>query len=70
MQPAFRHDTVLPTASAIGPSAPVFVVQDAEGGTQAFAPINQGPGDTAWFGRDTPGAIARRDPHGPEGMRW
>lgn len=69
MEPAYRHDVVLPMASAIGPSAPVFVVQDAEGGTQAFAPINQGPGDTAWFGRDTPGAIARleflRDVAGP-----
>ena len=30
-----------------------------DGGTTAFAPINQGPGDVAWFGRDTDAAIAR-----------
>jgi hypothetical protein len=56
-------------ASAIGPSAPVFVVDARERGTEAFAPINQGPGETAWFGRDTPTAIARlrflRDVAGP-----
>ena len=36
---------------------------------RAFAPINQGPGETAWFGRETPAAIARleflRDVGGP-----
>ena len=56
-------------ASAIGPSAPVFAVDNRDGGTRAFAPINQGPGETAWFGRETPAAIARleflRDVGGP-----
>ncbi|MGI9001563.1 MAG: DUF1116 domain-containing protein [Pseudonocardia sp.] len=56
---AHHHDTVVPMASAIGPSAPVLVVENAEGGTRAFAPLNQGPGDVAWFGRDTDAAIAR-----------
>ena len=69
LEPAYRHDTVLPMASAIGPSSPVFVVDNRDGGTRAFAPINQGPGETAWFGRDTPAAIARlellRDVIGP-----
>jgi hypothetical protein len=69
LQPAYRYDTVMPMASAIGPSAPLFAVDNRDGGTRAFAPINQGPGETAWFGRETPGAIARleflRDVGGP-----
>jgi Protein of unknown function (DUF1116) len=69
LEPAYLHDTVMPMASAIGPSAPVFAVDNREGGTRAFAPINQGPGETAWFGRETPAAIARlqflRDVAGP-----
>ena len=59
LQPAYRYDTVMPMASAIGPSQPVFAVDNRDGGTRAFAPINQGPGETAWFGRETPTAIAR-----------
>jgi Protein of unknown function (DUF1116) len=59
LEPAYLHDTVMPMASAIGPSSPVFVVDNREGGTRAFAPINQGPGETAWFGRETASAIAR-----------
>ena len=69
LQPAYRYDTVMPMASAIGPSAPVFAVDNRDGGTRAFAPVNQGPGETAWFGRETPAAIARleflRDVGGP-----
>jgi len=59
LEPAYRYDTVMPMASAIGPSAPVFAVDNRDGGTRAFAPVNQGPGETAWFGRETPAAIAR-----------
>src|SRR5262249_52282249 len=69
LQPAYRYDTVMPMASAIGPSTPVFAVDNRDGGTRAFAPVNQGPGETAWFGRETPAAIARlrflRDVAGP-----
>ena len=69
LEPAYRHDVVVPMASAIGPSAPFFVVDNREGGTRAFAPINQGPGETAWFGRETSAAIERlvflRDVAGP-----
>lgn len=61
LAPGHRHDTVLPMASALGPSAQVFVVDNRDGGTRAFAPINQGPGETAWFGRETAAAIARLD---------
>ena len=59
LEPAYRHDVVVPMVSAIGPCAPVLVVDNREGGTRAFAPINQGPGETAWFGRETPTAIER-----------
>lgn len=63
LEPANHHDTVVPMASAIGPSAPVLVVEttpdDGPGPVRAFAPINQGPGEVPWFGRDTDAAIAR-----------
>lgn len=69
LEPAYRYDVVLPMASSLGPSAPVVEVVSRPGGTKAFAPFNQGPGDTAWFGRDTPGAVDRlaflRDDVGP-----
>jgi len=59
LEPAYRYDTVVPMASAIGPSAPLMIVDNTAGNTRAYAPINQGPGDTAWFGRDTLAAIER-----------
>ncbi|MGH9038631.1 MAG: DUF1116 domain-containing protein [Acidimicrobiia bacterium] len=59
LEPANAHMTVIPMASAIGPSAWVWVVECHEGGTRAFSAINQGPGEVAWFGRDTPVAIER-----------
>lgn len=69
LRPAYRYDTVVPMASAIGPTAPLFAVDNRDGGTRAFAPINQGPGETAWFGRESQGAIGRleflRDVAGP-----
>ncbi|MBW0119289.1 DUF1116 domain-containing protein [Pseudonocardia abyssalis] len=69
LAPANAHDMVVPMASAIGPSAPVWVVDCPQGGTRAYAPINQGPGEVPWFGRETPAAIERlrflRDVAGP-----
>ncbi|MGZ4775589.1 MAG: oxamate carbamoyltransferase subunit AllG family protein [Oryzihumus sp.] len=69
LEPAYRHDVVLPMATAVGPTQPLFAVDNPHGGTRAFAPLNQGSGDTAWFGRDTPGAVERlvflRDVAGP-----
>lgn len=59
LEPSYRYDTVMPMASSMGPSAPVFAVDNRDGGVRAFAPVNQGPGETAWFGRDTPAAIGR-----------
>jgi hypothetical protein len=69
LEPANHHQAVVPMASAIGPTAPVFVVADLEGDTRSYAPVNQGPGEVAWFGRDTDAAIERlrflRDVAGP-----
>ncbi len=59
LEPANHHQTVVPMASAIGPSSPVFVVADGVSGARCYAPVSQGPGDVAWFGRDTDAAIAR-----------
>jgi len=59
LEAANRHDACVPMVTAIGPSQPVWVVENAAGENRAFAPVNQGPGDTAWFGRDTAAAIER-----------
>jgi hypothetical protein len=59
LEPANRHDACVPMVTAIGPSQPVWIVENAAGGNRAFAPVNQGAGDTAWFGRDTAAAIDR-----------
>ena len=59
LAPANAHDTVLPMATAIGPSAPVLVVDNEAAGTRAFTSINQGPGQAPWLGVDTSDAVAR-----------
>jgi hypothetical protein len=63
------HATVLPMATALGPTSPVFVVENRAGRNHAFAPLNQGPGKNAWFGVDEPEAVERlrwlRDAAGP-----
>ena len=53
------HDTAVPMVTALGPSMPVWVVDNPSGGNRAFAPVNQGPGEVQWFGRETPASIAR-----------
>ncbi|MDW3177564.1 MAG: DUF1116 domain-containing protein [Acidimicrobiia bacterium] len=67
--PANLHQTVVPMATAIGPSSPMYVVTNDAGGTEAFAPLNQGSGQVAWFGVDNDAAIERlrflRDSVGP-----
>lgn len=59
LEPANHHATVVPMATTVGPSAPVFVVEDPRGGNRAYSGINQGPGATAWFGQDTDEAVDR-----------
>jgi Protein of unknown function (DUF1116) len=56
---ANEHATVVPMATVLGPSMPVWVVDNRTGGTRAYAPISQGPGDVAWLGRETRAAIDR-----------
>jgi hypothetical protein len=55
---ANAHDLVVPMVTALGPSQPVWVAR-LEGREPAFAPLNQGPGETPWFGRETGPAIDR-----------
>jgi hypothetical protein len=59
LEPANLHATVVPMATALGPSMPLLVADNQAGGTRAFSAINQGPGDVAWFGRQTDAAIER-----------
>lgn len=59
LEPANHHSTVVPMATALGPSDFVWVVENRAGGTRAFSGINQGPGEVAWFGMDTPAAVER-----------
>jgi hypothetical protein len=58
LEPANHHDAAVPMATVLGPSAPVLVVDDPQGGGRAYSGINQGPGG-AWFGVETPEAVAR-----------
>jgi hypothetical protein len=59
LSPANAHRVVVPMATALGPGAPLYVVANEAGGTTAFAPISQGPGEVAWFGCATDASIAR-----------
>ncbi|MGA9112315.1 MAG: DUF1116 domain-containing protein [Candidatus Dormiibacterota bacterium] len=59
LEAANDHATALPMASAIGPSSPVFVVENPAGNNRAFSGINQGSGKVAWFGVDEPEAVER-----------
>jgi len=59
LEPANHHATVVPMATSLGPSAPVFVVENRQGGNRAYSGLNQGPGAAAWFGMDAPAAVER-----------
>ena len=59
LSPANDHRVVVPMATALGPGAPVYVVENSAGRTTAYAPISQGPGEVAWFGCESEAAIAR-----------
>lgn len=69
LEAANEHRTVVPMASAIGPSAPVYAVSVDAGGTTAYSSLNQGSGAVPWFGVDSDAAIERlrflRDALGP-----
>ncbi len=69
LESANDHGVVVPMATAMGPSTPVWAVRLPEADLHAYAPIGQGSGDVAWFGKDSPAAIERlvflRDAVGP-----
>jgi hypothetical protein len=57
--PANESGGVVPMAAVVGPATPVWEVTLPDAGITAWAPLGQGSGDVAWFGRDTPAAIER-----------
>lgn len=57
--PANESGGVVPMAAVVGPTTPVWVVTLPGPGITAWAPLGQGSGNVAWFGRDTPEAIER-----------
>lgn len=59
LSPANEHRVVVPMATAIAASAPLYRVENDAGGTTAYAPICQGPGETAWFGCASKASVAR-----------
>jgi Protein of unknown function (DUF1116) len=59
LSPANTHRVVVPMATALGAGAPLYVIQNHAGGTEAYAPISQGPGEVAWFGCASGASIAR-----------
>ena len=59
LSPANDHRVVVPMATALGPSAPLYVLSNEMGGTTAYAPVSQGPGEVAWFGCATEASIDR-----------
>jgi len=59
LEPANWHAAAVPMATALGPTAPVWIVEHPQGGNRAFSSINQGSGKAAWFGVETPEAVDR-----------
>ncbi len=59
LAPANEHAIVVPMATALGPGAPLYVVENQAGGTTGYAPISQGPGEVAWFGVASEASVAR-----------
>lgn len=64
-----EHGHVGPMTGVCSPSMAVWVVEDADLGVRACATLNEGPGDTLWFGVGGDAAIERlrffRDEAGP-----
>src|SRR5215469_9211214 len=59
LSPANAHRVVVPMATALGASAPLYEVTNEAGGTTAYAPVSQGPGEVAWFGVASEASVAR-----------
>jgi hypothetical protein len=63
------HRHVGPMTGVCSPSMPVWVIEDDDAGTCAFATLNEGPGNTLWFGVGDDESVERlrffRDRVGP-----
>src|SRR5262249_27734975 len=60
--PCHHHSTVGPMAGIVSPPRHVFVVENAGGGTRAFAPLNEGRGKVLRLGAYGPDVLER--------LRW
>jgi len=64
-----EHGHVGAMTGVCSPSMPVWVVEDSDAGVRAFSTLNEGPGDTLWFGVGGDEAVERlrffRDEAGP-----
>lgn len=64
-----EHGHVGPMTGVCSPSMPVYVAEDQASGARAFSTINEGPGNTLWFGVGDDESIERlrffRDELGP-----
>ncbi|HET9970053.1 MAG TPA: DUF1116 domain-containing protein, partial [Streptosporangiaceae bacterium] len=59
LAPANEHRVVVPMATALGASAPLYVLENQAGGTTGYAPVSQGPGEVAWFGVASTASVER-----------
>lgn len=69
LRPGNEHRHVGPMTGVCSPSMPVWVVRDDDAGVEAFSTLNEGPGNTLWFGVGDDESVARlrffRDAAGP-----
>lgn len=67
--PGNEHNHVGPMTGVCSPSMPTWVVEDEESGTRAFSTLNEGPGNTLWYGVGDDESVERlrffRDELGP-----
>jgi len=61
-EPCHAHAAVGPMAGIVSPSMPVYVVENAAGGTRAYATLNEGYGKVLRFGAYDDDVLAR--------LRW
>jgi succinyl-CoA synthetase alpha subunit len=61
LEPCHHHAAVGPMAGVIGPSMPVWVVEDPASGRRAFSNLNEGLGAVLRFGANGPEVIDRLD---------
>jgi hypothetical protein len=69
LEPGNEHGHVGAMTGVCSPSMPVWVSEESQAGVRAFSTLNEGPGNTLWFGVGDDEAIARlrffRDTLGP-----